>query len=105
MGSKKSPTPKDAELQNAVITLLESGDDTGCQGTVVVNVEEFLRVQSMIEDRTGETFGSVSDDNTCNHPDDEEFVDFDDEIDTDEEFVDTDEEIDEESEFDDDDAA
>jgi hypothetical protein len=62
---KETPAPKvyDEELQNAVVALLETGDDEGCEGNIVCQIEEFRKVRELLKDRTGEDHGNVSDDN------------------------------------------
>ena len=101
MAKKTEKNNRDTELQNAAIALLETGDDEGCDGNVVVQVEEFRKLQELIKDRTGETYGSVSDDNVSNFSDEDD--DEDDEDDEDEDDFEEEEDDDYDDEDDDED--
>jgi hypothetical protein len=55
-------TQSDAELLRRVIDLLNTGDDTGCDGLVVVNLQEFLTVRELVQEMTGQLCGSIRSD-------------------------------------------
>lgn len=50
------------ELLGALLELLDSGSDEGCDGLVVVGREEFLKVRRIVKDMTGEDHGDVKED-------------------------------------------
>jgi hypothetical protein len=60
----------DNELMTEVIELLRSGDDTGCDGLVVVGREELLAVRKLVQKHTGRLYGNVSDDEDGDDDDD-----------------------------------
>lgn len=49
----------DKKMMNAVIELLESGDDEGCDGLIVVDIHKFVALQQLVKDATGIEYGSV----------------------------------------------
>ncbi len=50
------------KLMEKVIALLNSGDDTGCDGLVVVGRSEFMALRKLVAEQTGEVCGSVEED-------------------------------------------
>ncbi len=48
-----------ASFKEAVIMLLASGDDTGCEDSVVVGLTEFLAVQKLLRQVDGVDYGNV----------------------------------------------
>lgn len=55
-------------LLGKVVNLLSSGDDEGCDGLVVVDREAFMELREEVHLMTGESYGSIRED------DDEELV-------------------------------
>lgn len=60
------------ELLEAAEQVLMSGDDTGCDGLVVVGLEEFLALREVVGKMTGHYLGSVNTDYDFEDEDEDE---------------------------------
>ena len=63
------------ELMEKVTKLLDSGDDEGCDGLVVVGRKEFMDLRKMVKETTGEVCGYVSEDDDDDFDDDDRIID------------------------------
>ena len=50
------------KLLEEAVSLLQSGDDTGCDGLVVVGATEFLALRKIVHKMTGHYYGSLEND-------------------------------------------
>jgi uncharacterized protein YbaR (Trm112 family) len=45
------------ELREAIISLLQSGEDAGCNGLVCVEEKEYHKLRRLLHDYTGQWYG------------------------------------------------
>jgi hypothetical protein len=66
MAKTAETTIEHAELLAAAIAVLDSGDDTGCDGVIVVGAKEYFALRRLVAN-TGVWYGSIE-----NEPDEDQ---------------------------------